>query len=183
MIMMTRFTSNEPRILTNDPSFTAWGWVILSGDGTIFKTGCIKTASEQKKRRIRVSDDRIRRTMEITQYLLKLIKDHNITFILSEAPHGSQNASAAVMIGIVTGILVGISETLSIPMEWYSEQDSKKAVLGKKAATKEDMIEAIDRLYEMDWTGTKYIDEAVADALAVHYVATLQSPTLKFMRR
>jgi Holliday junction resolvasome RuvABC endonuclease subunit len=87
------------------------------------------------------------------------------------------------MIGIVAGLLVGIAESLSLPIEWYSEQDSKKAVLGKKAATKEDMIEAIDKLYDVDWRSIKYIDEAVADALAVHYVATQQSPTLKFIKR
>jgi len=178
---MERTRDNSPRILTNDPSFTAWGWAIVDGRGRVFKSGCIKTAPETKKRRIRVSDDRTRRTEEITKYLLKLIRDHNITYLLSEAPHGSQNASAAVMIGIVIGVLVGISETLNIPIEWYSEQDSKKCLLGKKSATKDDVIEAIDRLYEIDWTKTKYIDEAVADAMAVHHVATKQSQILKYM--
>ena len=178
--MMER--TNEPRILTNDPSFTAWGWAILSSNGRVFRTGCIKTAPEQKKRRIRTSDDRTRRTSEIVQTLLKLIKDHNITYILSESPHGSQNASAAVMIGIVTGITTTISECLNIPIEYYSEQDAKKAVLNKKAATKEDMINAIDKLYAVNWRGVKYIDEAVADALAIHYVASRESPTLRLFK-
>jgi len=178
---MERTRGNSPIILTNDPSFTAWGWAILDGRGNIIKSGCIKTAPETKKRRIRVSDDRTRRTEDITKYLLTLIRSYNVTYLLSEAPHGSQNASAAVMIGIVIGVLVGISETLNIPIEWYSEQDSKKCLLGKKSATKDDVIEAIDRLYEIDWTKTKYIDEAVADAMAVHHVATKQSQILKYM--
>jgi len=180
---MERTRDNFPHILTNDPSFTAWGWAILDGKGNVFKTGCIKTAPEQKKRRIRTSDDRNRRTVEIVQQLLTLIRAHNITYILSEAPHGSQNASAAVMIGIVTGVLTAIAECLNIPIEYYSEQDSKKAILGRKAASKEDMIEAINGHYEIDWTGTKYIDEAVADALAVHYVAIKQSQILKILNR
>jgi Holliday junction resolvasome RuvABC endonuclease subunit len=175
--------SNLQFILTNDPSFTAWGWAIVDERGKVYKSGCIKTTPEQKKRRIRVSDDRTRRTEEITKYLLNLISDYGVTYLLSEAPHGSQNASAAVMIGIVIGVLVGISETLNIPIEWYSEQDSKKCLLGKKAATKDDIVEAIDRLYEVDWTKTKYIDEAVVDALAVHYVASKQSQILKYMKR
>jgi len=169
-------------ILTNDPSFTAWGYAVVSKN-KILESGCIKTAPEQKKRRIRASDDRTRRASEIAGSLLQLIATHDVNFILSESPHGSQNAQAAIMIGLVAGLLVGISESLNIPIEWYSEQDSKKAVLGKKAATKEDMIEAIDKLYDVDWRSTKYIDEAVADALAVHYVATQQSPTLKFIKR
>ena len=170
-------------ILTNDPSFTAWGYAVIdTKDNYILESGCIKTAPEQKKRRIRASDDRTRRTKEIVQTLLGIIRSHNIGFILSEAPHGSQNAQAAIMIGMVAGITTAIAECLDIPIEFYSEQDSKKAVLGKKAATKEDMIEAIDKIYEVEWTGTKYIDEAVADALAVYYVATKQSELLKMSR-
>jgi len=170
-------------ILTNDPSFTAWGWAIVTPAGEVLARGCIKTAPEHKKTRIRVSDDRSRRAGEITRFLLDLIKEWNVGLILSELPHGSQNASAAVMIGIVIGITVGLNVCLDIPTEWYSEQDSKKAVLGKKAATKEDMIEAIDRLYEMDWFKIKYADEAIADAMAVFHVAKQQSQMIKMMNR
>ncbi len=171
-------------ILTNDPSFTAWGWAVIKMENkTILDTGCIKTAPEQKKRRIRASDDRTRRTKEIVQALLQLIARYDVKFILSEAPHGSQNAQAAIMIGMVAGITTAIAECLDIPIEFYSEQDAKKALLGKKAATKEDVIEAIDKKYDVEWTGTKYIDEAVADALAVYYVATKQSELLKVMKR
>jgi len=169
-------------ILTNDPSFTAWGYAVLD-DGEIIKTGCIKTAPEQKKRRIRASDDRTRRASDIVQELLKLIDEYDVDFMVSEAPHGSQNAQAAIMIGMVAGITTAIAECKNIPIEYYSEQDSKKAVLGKRAATKEDMIEAIDKLYDVDWTKVKYIDEAVADALAIHYVATKQSQMLKMLKR
>jgi Holliday junction resolvasome RuvABC endonuclease subunit len=169
-------------ILTNDPSFTAWGYAVLD-DGEIIKTGCIKTAPEQKKRRIRASDDRTRRASDIVQELLKLIDEYDVDFMVSEAPHGSQNAQAAIMIGMVAGITTAIAECKNIPIEYYSEQDSKKAVLGKRAATKEDMIEAIDKLYDVDWTKVKYIDEAVADALAVHYVAMKQSQMFKIRVR
>lgn len=176
-------TFQEATILANDPSFTAWGWVVVNKQGKIIASGCLKTAPESKKRRIRKSDDTTRRASEIIQQLLRIIKRYNVCYLLSESPHGSQNASAAVMIGLVAGIVQTLADTLNLGIEWYSEQDAKKAVLGKKAATKSDMIEAIDRLYEVDWTGTKYIDEAVADALAVYSVARLQSPTLKMMGR
>lgn len=170
-------------ILTNDPSFTAWGWAVLDRNGYVLARGCIKTAPEHKKTRIRVSDDRSRRAGEITRFLLDLIKEWNVGLLLSESPHGSQNAQAAVMIGIVTGITTAIAECLNIPIEYYSEQDAKRAILGKRAATKEDMIEAIDKLYDIEWSKVKYFDEAVADALAVHYVAKQQSQMMKMMRR
>jgi Holliday junction resolvasome RuvABC endonuclease subunit len=170
-------------ILTNDPSFTAWGWAVLDNDANVIDCGCIKTAPEQKKRRIRTSDDRTRRTVEITQELLRLIRKYNIKYILTEAPHGSQNASAAVMIGITTGVITAISECLEIPLESYNEQDSKKCLLGKKAATKQETLDAIDGLYDVPFTGVGYRDEAIADAIAVYHVAIRLSQTLKMMKK
>jgi len=171
-------------ILTNDPSITAWGFAVLNGRGDILDSGCIKTSPEQKKRRIRKSDDTCRRVSEVNQRLLGLIKKWKVNYILSELPHGSQNASAAVMIGITTGIGQTISDALGIAIEWYSEGDSKKAVLHKQSATKGEMVNAICKLYGNKWRkNVKYIDEAVADSLAIHYVASLDSPILKYMKR
>lgn len=174
-------TNKHLTVLTNDPSFTAWGYAIIK-DSKIIESGCIKTAPENKKSRIRKSDDTVRRISEINKILLELIRRHGVDFILSEAPHGSQNASAAVMIGIVAGMIQTISDTLEIPVEWYSEMDSKKFVLGKKAAVKSEMIEAIKKLYDVPWKNIKYHDEAVADAIAVYHTAVGLSPTLKLLK-
>jgi len=173
----------ESTILTCDPSFRAWGWAVVNRDNKVIDKGCIKTEPDHKKRRIRVSDDRTQRAIEITQTLRRIIQRYNVQFIVSEAPHGSQNAQGAVMIGIVLGITVGISVCMNIPIEYYSEQDAKKAVLGKKAATKKEMIRAIQELYDVKLTGVEYKDEAIADALAVHYVATQQSTVLKILKK
>lgn len=180
---MERTTRQSKRILTNDPSFTAWGWAVVDGDGIVIDSGTIKTAPEHKKTRIRKSDDRTRRISEINQTLIELVHKHHIDFILSELPHGSQNAAAAVMIGAVIGILQMLSDVLELPIEWYSEADSKKALLNKKSATKEEMVRAISQHYKVPWTGIGFRDEAVADALAVHYVASKQSAILKMMKR
>lgn len=169
-------------ILTNDPSFTAWGWVVIDGMKLITK-GTIKTVPLAKKLRIRKGDDTVRRIGEINNILLNTIHEYNVKYILTELPHGSQNASAAVMIGACAAILETISNTLDIPIEWYSEADAKKATLGKTSSTKKEMIDRIKQLYKVDWTNTKYKDEATADALAVHYVATKQSSTLKLFKK
>jgi len=41
----------------------------------------------------------------------------------------------------------------------------------------------MDKLYDVPWDNVKYKDEAVADALAIHNVASKESSTLKLMRR
>ena len=179
----TKTTKKECVILTNDPSFTAWGWAAVTPIGKILETGCIKTESKSKLLRIRKGDDRVRRTSEICLELLRVIHKYDVDLIVSELPHGSQNASAAVMIGIVIGILQTIAETETIGIEWYSEADAKESVLNKKSATKREMIEAILGLYDVPWTGIAYKDEAVADSLAVFHVACEQSSMIRMMER
>jgi Holliday junction resolvasome RuvABC endonuclease subunit len=176
----TKVTHRKSRVLACDPSFTAWGWAVLEGH-LVVEHGCYRTQPEAKKRRIREGDDRVRRTSELIHFLLETIAKFNIEIIVSELPHGSQNAKAAVMIGIVTGIVVTIGIAAGIPVEWYSENDAKKALFGHISASKAEVIRSINELYEVSWTGTKYIDEAVADALAIYYVAECNSPMIKFM--
>lgn len=176
--------STAKTILTNDPSLTAWGWAIVDWNGVIVAAGCLKTVPENKKQRIRKGDDNVRRVNEISLALVKIIKKYNVNYIVTELPHGSQNAAAATMIGIVLGILETISVTMDIGIEWYMEADSKKAVLGKTASTKQEMIKAISKLFpDTPWKGVGFRDEAIADAMAIYYVARQQSSTLKLLNQ
>jgi len=171
-------------VLANDPSVCAWGYAVLNGKGEILATGCIKTVGGGKKMRIRKGDDTIRRISEIDERLKQVIEEYHVTYMISELPHGSQNASAAVMQGSVSGIAQTISVFTGIGIEWYSEGDSKKCLLGKISAEKVETINAISKLYGDKWrTKTKYINEAVADALSIHYVASKQSSILKMFNR
>lgn len=170
-------------ILTNDPSFTAWGYAILTFQGEILETGCISTKPVDKMLRIRKGDDRIRRTSELLTHIKGLINDWNVQLILSELPHGSQNAQAAIMLGIVSGVAQAASVFLDIPIEWYSENDAKKSLdLKKKVISKQDTINAIDRLFTVNWSRVKYKDEAVADALAIYNAALHESAILKYRK-
>lgn len=170
-------------ILTNDPSITGWGWAIVTIHGEVLDSGCIKTQTDNTKKNLRKTDDRIRRVSEINQTILYKIRQYNVRYILAEAPHGSQSAVAAIMIGMVAGMAQTMSDALDIPIEWYSEGEVKKQLLNKRAAAKSEMIDAIKE--EMKWrpTGTKYIDEAVADALGVFLTACVKSETLRLVRK
>ncbi|KKL12594.1 hypothetical protein LCGC14_2534190 [marine sediment metagenome] len=176
----TWYTS--PTILACDPSYTAWGWAAVEGH-QVKSAGVIVTQPEAKKRRIREGDDFVRRTNNIIKELKQIIDKYHVTYIVAELPHGSQNAKAAKMMGAVPGILESFNVIENIPVEWYSEADAKKALLGRISASKKEVINAIDSLYEVNWTGTKYIDEAVADALAIYYVAECNSPTIKYINK
>lgn len=169
-------------ILCCDPSLTAFGWSIIRNN-ELLASGCIKTQPTDKKLRIRKGDDRVRRIQEIASELLYQIKKYRVCYIVSEQPHGSQSSASAIMVGISLALLQSLSVALEIGIEWYSESDCKKVVLGKSTAEKKEMITAIDRRIEVPWTGTKYKDEAVADSIAVFYAAKEFSSTIKFMLR
>ena len=181
---------NTPCILACDPSFTAWGWAVVDCFDVVRDSGVIRTEARAKKLNIRQGDDRIRRVNEILGVLGNITEEYNIHAIVSELPHGSQNSKAAVMIGVVAGLLQSMSYFLNIPIEWYSERDAKLCVLNKSKADKSEMVEAISKLYD-DWMldnpkNTKFIsnkNEAVADSLAIFEVAKMQSPTIQYWKR
>jgi len=171
------------KILTNDPSMTAWGWAIVAVSGQtvrVLDSGCIKTEPEHKKRHTRASDDMVRRLDDIARTLDEVCQTHQPDWVVSELPHGSQNASAAKMIGAVAGVISCFTTLKRLPIEWYSEQDAKKYLTGKRSVTKTETLDAIKGLYGDRWlTGTRYKDEAVADALAVFHVARHTSQSIR----
>jgi Holliday junction resolvasome RuvABC endonuclease subunit len=167
-------------VICFDPSFTAWGYCVFS-QGQCTAVGVIKTSSESKQRRIRKGDDRIRRINEIATLLNDLLIEHNVKLMLCELPHGSQSASAAVMVGAVSGIVETLSVCRGIPAEYYSEGDTKQRLLHKRAASKDEMIAAIKKQYTIPFTGVGYRDEAIADAVAVYHEARYSSSSLKLL--
>jgi len=169
----------ELTILTNDPSLTAWGWAVIRNDNVI-DGGCIETHPTAKTNRIRKGDDRVRRIHEINIELLRIINANNVNLLISELPHGSQNANAAMMVGITADKVQTIGDCLNIPVEWYSEADAKKHIIGTKKITKDDMIQKIDQLYSIQWLGSKVRDSGLADAIAIYHVAKAYSPLINF---
>lgn len=173
-------------ILACDPSLTGWGWAIINWDGSVVDSGMIKTEPMHKKMRIRVGDDFARRLKEIIKVLFDNITKHKVNYMVCELPHGSQNAAAAKMTGAVPSIMETLSVTLDVGLEWYSEADGKKAVLGKSSGSKDDMVYAIKKLFPDVYfkeVGAKAVNEAIADSLACYYVASIQSNVMKMLKK
>jgi len=82
---------------------------------------------------------------------------------------------------LCTGIVKTLGDCEDIPVEWYSEQDAKKCLLNKRSATKQQTIDVISKLYQVEWGKHKYFNEAVADAMAVFHVAFTTSEIIRFL--
>lgn len=113
--------------------------------------------------------------------LVDVIRRNDVKYIVSELPHGSQNAMAAAALGMCAGAVQAIADTMDIGLEWYSEGDSKMALLNKRSATKGETITAIQKHLPWIPSGVAFRDEAVADALSVYVCARKNSSTIKLL--
>ena len=129
-------------LLACDPSFNNFGCAVLDQYGTVIDCGTIQTKKTSKKL-LRTADDDVQRVSYITTQLVKTIKHYDIKGILSELPpSGGQSAVAVKGLAMAVGLLTALSTALFIPVEWATPEEVKKALTGKKAASKEDMMDA-----------------------------------------
>ena len=82
------------------------------------------------------------------------------------------------------GHIIIFCDSTNVGIEWFSESDAKKSVCGKASIAKDSMVSLMDKKYESFVPrGVKWIDQAVADALAVYHVAMEQSSILKYFTK
>ena len=130
-------------ILAIDPSYTNYGCSLISSTGYVFKVGVIKT-SKSKTKLLRVADDDVQRISYITQQLSKIIHKFKVQGVVGELPpSNSQSAKAAKGLAMVVGLSVALFTELSLPVEWATPTEVKKAVTGYRNASKEQMMKAI----------------------------------------
>jgi Holliday junction resolvasome RuvABC endonuclease subunit len=154
-------------ILALDLAFANTGWAILE-KGKLIKFGTIKTEKTKVKNTL-VSDDRATRATHLAQELVHLIQGNDIKAIVGELPSGSQNATAANLLGWAGGVAVAVATCHKLPCEWISQGDSKKITLGVRSATKEAMMEWATGAYpDTVFPSAKCNFEHVADSLSAY---------------
>jgi Holliday junction resolvasome RuvABC endonuclease subunit len=157
-------------LLTLDVGFKSMGWALIEG-GSIKKCGVIET-EKSKKKTVRVADDRAWRSANLARELSSLILCNGAKGVIGELPSGGAlNAKAMAYMAMATAITAAVCEILKIPVEWVTPGDSKKALTGKRSASKEEMMATIrDKFLDLPLPA-KYPDskfEHVADAIAAY---------------
>lgn len=145
-------------------------------------------------KQVRVSSDRLRRSQELREALLRVSKEAEAVVAFAEIPAAPQNASAAFAFGIAIGVLA----SCPVPIIEVSPMEVKAAVAGKKVkkgASKAEIIEwAASRWPDAPWLRAAHAarskngllpagrllaeNEHCADALAA-VVAGVQTPEFK----
>jgi len=127
-------------ILALDPGFSNYGCSVIDPKGKIINLGTIQT-QKSKKKLLRVADDDVQRITTLVSGLSNVIHTYNIQGVLAELPpSNSQSAKSAKGLAMAVGLTVSLLTELKIPIEWATPTEVKKAMTGKKNASKEDMM-------------------------------------------
>lgn len=136
----------------------------------------IKT-EKSKNKQVRASSDNLRRAQELAVGAAANINDCITVF--GEVPSGGQSYDAVLGFGIVIGVYAGLKP----PFCEVSPAEAKKAAVGTRTASKQEMIEwAVARFPNAPWRmhrGKATLDnEHLADALAI-VLAGLKTPAFQ----
>ena len=139
-------------VLGMDPSFSNWGYAkgtlnLKTMKLTIDSMWTTKTEPPKgKKKGVRVSSVDLERSRALNEALEEACEGVQIAFV--EVPSGSQSASG--MKGYA--VCIGTLGSCSVPMVELSENDCKMRTVGKKSATKRELITwAFERHPEAPW--------------------------------
>lgn len=148
----------------------AIGLISNNGDITVNKIH-LHTTKKDNSKKIRASSDTIARCKSTYDFICNIIKNNPPQIIFIETPSGSQNSSAMKSYGATCQLIA------CLPLEpiQVTPNEVKMASVGKKTASKTDMINWAHGLYpNINWDknkdGTlKNKNEHMADAIAIAY--------------
>lgn len=163
------------RIMGFDPSLKNFGMSkgnLVNGVFVPDTVSLTQTEKGKDLKGVRKSSDDIRRCRVLFEGLSDFVKEVDVVFV--EVPHGSQSASAAYSKGVSHMAIASIE----VPVIQVTAEEVKVAAVGKKTATKAEMIDWAHGLYpDLDWLRARNnpngaltsANEHIADSIgAVH---------------
>lgn len=172
-------------ILGIDPGFAKCGIAIveLMPDAErVISLFVACTSKSDKKRKVRASEDNVRRAAELFGMINFPIGGDTIA-ICAEAQSWPRNAGAIAKIGIAWGVVAGIAARHGLPVLQATPKELKRAVCGRGTASKKEVQAAlVERYGELPLPPQRGLHEHACDALAA-VVACLDADVIKLARR
>lgn len=172
------------RFLAVDSSLRNTGVAIgtIDGDKVLVDKIILNTTEKTKNKQVRASSDTIDACRQNFQFLQKVIEEYQPQVIMAETPSGSQSSSGMKSYGATCQLIGSLSPS---PIE-VTPNEVKMASVGKKTASKKEMIEWAHRLYpDLEWYwyagSLQNKNEHMADAVAIVFagIQTRQFQQLK----
>lgn len=129
-------------LLACDIAFSHFGWVAID-HGKPVACGVIET-EKTKRKGVLVSNDYFIRSTKIVTEIDKVIKTYGVKGILGELPSGGAKSSrAAIQMNMSTGLVAAVCFFAQLPAEFCTPNDVKLATVGKRAATKPEIMDFV----------------------------------------
>jgi crossover junction endodeoxyribonuclease RuvC len=132
---------------------------------------------------VRAADDVARRARELAVVMGLALEQYRPVALAIESPSWPRNAGSAAKMGIAFGVAFGMAERFGLPLVQATPMDVKLAVTGRKTASKDEVILAVEtRFPGIEWPRQTTLWEHGADAVGV-VLACLNSEPLRMARR
>jgi Holliday junction resolvasome RuvABC endonuclease subunit len=143
----------------------------VTGEVIVNKISLVET-TKSKNKQIRANSDSIGRTRETYNFVKNEIELVKPRMIFAETPSGSQSAAGMKSYGATCQLIGSLTPQ---PIE-VTPEEVKMASVGKKTASKEDMMNWASKLHpDVEWIRNKSTgelqnkNEHMADAIAIVY--------------
>jgi crossover junction endodeoxyribonuclease RuvC len=158
-------------VLGIDPGTIVTGYGVISFSGYEFShlnSGIIKPKNDILENRLKI----------IYEEIVKLIQIHRPTDFSIETAFYGKNVQSAMKIGYARGVSILAAVHNGISSNEYSPREVKKAVVGKGAASKEQVQFMVRKLLNLGEEKLK-LDESDALAVAICHAIRGSSPKSK----
>ena len=174
-------------LLGVDPGFSSIGLVALDLDADrVVRFDVFRTAKDDRKGRTLAVEDNVRRAREIAVYLGRVVEELEPIAIAAEAMSFPRSSSVAAKVALTWGVLVALAERHELAIVQASPQEVKRALCGRKDASKDDVAEKLrgrwPELEQLEESVTRSQREHPYDALAAAAVA-MTSDVVRLGRR
>jgi crossover junction endodeoxyribonuclease RuvC len=146
-------------VLGIDPGTIKMGWAIMQHQGSnvsLLECGCFK-----EKTTMAMS----RRLLSMHYHLCDVVKKYKPDVVCIEKAFVGVNAASALSLGCARGVVMVVAEMCGARIQERSASAAKKGLTGKGRATKEEVIQAVNRFFSIQ------AGEDAADAVAMAFSA------------
>ena len=162
---------NSDNFLALDVGFRSTGMALFTSSCDmllLIKTECVKLKRMKDEDEKYASVVDVEYVMQMAESISKFIDAYGVKDIVVELPHGGAKSSrAARLMGMASAMIATIVVLKNLNVQWFTPKDVKEAATGKSKAEKDEIMDAIGKLYPEINSIKKTRREHIADAIAV----------------
>jgi crossover junction endodeoxyribonuclease RuvC len=160
-------------VLGIDPGFASIGLSVVQmgpnpQDDRVVHMSVFQTKKASEKRKVRASEDNLERAKEISKEIGDLIQRWDVKLICAETMSFPRSSSAAAKMAMCWGVLAAIAQDRKLPITQASPQEIKKALCGKRDASKEEVQGVLNLLFRRDLVGPNSAVSQIAKSALEH---------------